>query len=61
MLNKDHKFEIYKDSKGEWRWRYKQNGHIMADSGEGYATSYGAKRSLKGMWWRMIFAKIEEV
>jgi uncharacterized protein YegP (UPF0339 family) len=33
------KFHIYKDYKGEWRWRLKvANGKIIADSGVGYAT-----------------------
>ena len=33
------KFHIYKDDKGEWRWRLKAiNGKILADSGEGYST-----------------------
>jgi uncharacterized protein YegP (UPF0339 family) len=33
------KFHIYKDSKGEYRWRLKAaNGKIIADSGEGYNT-----------------------
>jgi len=32
-----YKFEYYKDSVGEWRWRVKhQNGNIVADSSEGY-------------------------
>jgi uncharacterized protein len=32
-----YKFEVYKDKKGEWRWRFKaSNGDILADSGEGY-------------------------
>lgn len=31
------KFEIYKDAKGEWRWRLRaKNGRIVADSAEGY-------------------------
>lgn len=30
-------FEIYRDKKGEWRWRLKaRNGRCIADSGEGY-------------------------
>ena len=38
MLGKA-KFEIYKDKRGEWRWRLKApNGRIMADSAEGYKT-----------------------
>jgi len=32
-----YKFEIYKDKKDEWRWRFvAPNGRIIADSGEGY-------------------------
>lgn len=32
-----YKFEVYKDKKGEYRWRLKvQSGEIIADSGEGY-------------------------
>lgn len=31
------KFELYKDAKGEWRWRLKaSNGKIVADSAESY-------------------------
>lgn len=31
------KFEIFKDAKGEWRWRLvASNGRIIAASGEGY-------------------------
>jgi uncharacterized protein YegP (UPF0339 family) len=33
----DIKFEVYKDDKGEWRWRCLHlNGNILADSAEGY-------------------------
>lgn len=32
-----HKFEIYRDHSGEWRWRLRnRNGKILADSGESY-------------------------
>lgn len=31
------KFELFKDSSGEWRWRLKaSNGKIVADSAESY-------------------------
>ncbi len=31
------KFEVYKDGKGEYRWRLKaSNGQIIATGGEGY-------------------------
>jgi uncharacterized protein YegP (UPF0339 family) len=30
-------FELYKDAKGEWRWRlFAANGKQIANSGEGY-------------------------
>ena len=30
-------YYMYKDARGEWRWRLKAtNGRIIADSGEGY-------------------------
>ena len=39
---------IYKDKKGEWRWRLESsNGRIMADSGEGYKTRAGCLRAIK--------------
>ena len=31
------RFELYRDSVGEWRWRLRaRNGEVVADSGEGY-------------------------
>lgn len=34
---KTGKVEVYKDRKGEWRWRViAPNGRILGDSGEGY-------------------------
>ena len=39
------KFEIFKDARGDYRWRLKAaNGEIVASS-EGYATEYNARRS----------------
>ena len=41
------KFHIYKDDKGEWRWRLKaENGNIIADSGEGYSTKQACKEGI---------------
>lgn len=40
------KFHIYRDTRGEWRWRLKaRNGRIVADSGEGYVRKGGAERA----------------
>ena len=31
------KYEVYKDTRGEWRWRFKAaNGFMIAVSSEGY-------------------------
>jgi uncharacterized protein YegP (UPF0339 family) len=31
------RFELYRDAKGEWRWRLRaRNGEVVAESGEGY-------------------------
>jgi uncharacterized protein YegP (UPF0339 family) len=40
-------FVIFKDSKGEYRWRLKAaNGRIIADSGEGYVDKAGCKNGI---------------
>jgi uncharacterized protein YegP (UPF0339 family) len=40
-------FELYQDSKGEWRWRLvAANGRTVADSGEGYAAKAGAEAGI---------------
>lgn len=37
------KFEVYQDTKGEWRWRLKHNnGNILATSSEGYKSKADA-------------------
>lgn len=37
MSKRVPRIHIYKDRKGEWRWRLKSsNGKIVAESGEGY-------------------------
>jgi uncharacterized protein YegP (UPF0339 family) len=39
----DAEFEVYEDAGGEYRWRLRHdNGNIIADSGEGYASESGA-------------------
>lgn len=48
--------EFYQDNAGKWRWReVAANGRIIADSGQGYATKWNAKRA----WLRA--ARIAEV
>ncbi|WP_435097564.1 HVO_2922 family protein [Halorubrum sp. N11] len=40
-------FELFEDAAGEWRWRLvHDNGNIISDSGEGYASKSNANRAL---------------
>ena len=41
-------FELFEDNAGEWRWRLRHdNGNVIGDSGEGYASKSNAKRALE--------------
>ena len=41
------RFEVYRDRRGEWRWRLRsRNGLIIADSAEGYASRRNARRAV---------------
>ena len=43
-------FELYEDNRGEYRWRLRhENGNIIADSGEGYASKSGARDAIDRM------------
>lgn len=40
-------FEIYKDAKGEFRWRLKAANHvIIATGGEGYTTKQACQKGI---------------
>lgn len=42
------KFEVFKDAKGEFRWRMKAgNGEIIADSNEGYKTKSSCEHGIE--------------
>lgn len=46
VLPKNPRYETYKDSAGEFRWRFRaKNGLIMADSSEGCAKKGNAIRA----------------
>lgn len=46
---KKERFQVYKDKKGEWRWRLKsRNGRIVCQ-GESYATKQNALRAIKAI------------
>lgn len=45
-MNQPARIEFYRDKRKLWRWRVRaQNGHIMADSGEGYTRQHSARKS----------------
>ena len=40
-------FELFEDAGGDWRWRLRHdNGNVIGDSGEGYASKSNVKRAL---------------
>ncbi|KAB1196060.1 MULTISPECIES: HVO_2922 family protein [Haloferax] len=44
------RFEVYTDAHGEYRWRLvHDNGNILADSGEGYASKQKAKQGIESL------------
>jgi len=46
----DAAFELFEDSAGEFRWRLRHdNGNIIADSGEGYASKSNVRRALESV------------
>ena len=46
-VTSDATFELFEDAGGDWRWRLRHdNGNIIGDSGEGYASKSNAKRAL---------------
>ncbi len=54
------KFELYKDKKGEFRWRLvATNGQVIA-SGEGYTTKENARNGIESVKKNAPTAAIEE-
>jgi uncharacterized protein YegP (UPF0339 family) len=44
------KFEVYKDKKGEHRWRLRHaNGNILATSSEGYVAKASALKCIENV------------
>lgn len=47
----DMKVKVYKDRKGEWRWRLThRNGNKIANSGEGYKRRDAARRAFASIF-----------
>ncbi len=43
-------FELYKDAKGEFRWRLKaSNGQIVATGGQGYSAKADCKHAIESI------------
>ena len=54
-------FELYEDAGNQWRWRLvHDNGNIIADSGEGYATKQKARQGIRSVKQNAPGANIEE-
>ncbi|KAA9398395.1 DUF1508 domain-containing protein [Haloarcula sp. CBA1130] len=54
-------FELFKDSEGKARWRLRHdNGEIIADCGQGYASKQKAKQGLQSVKTNARGAAIEE-
>jgi uncharacterized protein YegP (UPF0339 family) len=55
------KFELYKDTKGEFRWRLvAANGQTIATGGEGYKSKESAKDGIESVKKNAPRAEIEE-
>jgi len=55
-------FEIYEDRTGKWRWRLvHDNGNIIADSGEGYASRQKCEQGLESVKENAPGASVERV
>jgi hypothetical protein len=55
-------FELYEDQEGSYRWRLvHDNGNIIADSGEGYATKQKARQGIESVRTNAGDAEIEEL
>ena len=55
------KFELYKDKKGEIRWKLiASNGQMIANSGEGYKTKESAKNGIESVKKNAPSATIED-
>lgn len=55
------KFEIYKDSKGEFRWRLiAPNGQTIATGGEGYKSKESVKNGIESVKKNAPAAPVEE-
>jgi hypothetical protein len=53
-------FELFEDAQEQWRWRLRhENGNILADSGEGYASKQKAQQGLESVKKNAAGAHVE--
>ncbi len=58
----DATFELYEDKGGNWRWRLRHdNGNIIGDGGQGYASKQKAKQGLNSVRQNVPGAPVEDV
>lgn len=56
------KFEIYKDHRGEFRFRLKApNGEIIAVSGEGFTSKQSCQKSIEAVRKYAVSAQIHDL
>jgi uncharacterized protein YegP (UPF0339 family) len=54
-----YRFEIYRDWRGEFRWRLvSDGGHVLANSGDGYPSEAAVYMALQGIQPRMGEAQV---
>ncbi|MFO7926112.1 MAG: HVO_2922 family protein [Halobacteriota archaeon] len=57
----DATFELFEDAGGKWRWRLvHDNGNIIADSGQGYASKQKAKQGMRSVQLNVRGAGVEQ-
>jgi uncharacterized protein YegP (UPF0339 family) len=54
------KFEIYKDKKGEFRWRLRADNNQVIATGEGYASKAGCKNGIESVKKNAPKAELED-
>jgi uncharacterized protein len=60
-VNAVTKFQLYKDRKGEYRWRLRaRNGEIIADSNEGYSSKASCKHGIDLVREQAANAEVED-
>jgi len=55
------KFEIYKDKKGEFRWRLRADNNEIIASGEGYTSKAGCKNGIESVKKNAGKARVEDL